>query len=58
MQRYQRYTGCDPQEALEAATHRPASLLGISERKGSLSLGADADLYALDDSLIFYAIDL
>lgn len=37
-------------EAIEAATLHPAQLLGISDRKGTLNVGADADLVFLDDS--------
>lgn len=37
-------------EAIEAATLHPAQLLGIEDRKGTLNVGADADLVFLDDS--------
>ena len=44
-------TGCTTVQALEAATLHPAKALGISERKGTLSFGADADLVLLDQQL-------
>lgn len=44
-------TKCSIPEALEAASLRPAQLLGIDKQKGTLNLGADADLIVLDDEL-------
>lgn len=44
-------TGCSLSEALEAASHKPAVLLGMSETKGTLKPGADADFIFLDESL-------
>ncbi len=38
-------------DALEAASLKPAQLLGIESRKGTLAVGADADLVILDDDL-------
>lgn len=42
---------CSIVEAIEAATLRPAELLGISNRKGTLAIGADADIIFLDEDL-------
>ncbi|CAJ0580759.1 unnamed protein product, partial [Mesorhabditis spiculigera] len=41
---------CSIQEALTAATARPASLLSLAN-KGNLDVGADADLVLLDDNI-------
>ena len=38
-------------EAIEMATLHPARLLGISNRKGTLNFGADADFIILDQQL-------
>ena len=42
---------CSTVEALQAATLHPAQLLGLKQRKGTLDVGADADLVVLDDDL-------
>lgn len=44
------FTGCSAVEALEAASLRPAELLGLSQ-KGHLNPGADADFVVLDSLL-------
>ncbi|MBN3322106.1 NAGA deacetylase, partial [Atractosteus spatula] len=44
-------SGCTVEAALEAASLHPAQLLGISQRKGTLDYGTDADFVLLDDSL-------
>lgn len=44
-------TGCSIPQAIEAASLRPAELLGIANRKGTLAVGADADLIFLDHDL-------
>ncbi|XP_045893784.1 N-acetylglucosamine-6-phosphate deacetylase [Micropterus dolomieu] len=44
-------SGCSVEEALEAASLHPAQLLGISNKKGNLDYGSDADLVLLDDAL-------
>ncbi|EFX87360.1 hypothetical protein DAPPUDRAFT_307072 [Daphnia pulex] len=46
-----RATECSTVEALEAATLHPACALGISNRKGSLLFGRDADFVILDHDL-------
>ncbi len=45
------YTGCSLAEAVRMATATPARVLGISNRKGQLAPGCDADLVVLDESL-------
>jgi N-acetylglucosamine-6-phosphate deacetylase len=44
-------TGCSIPEALAAATIKPAKILGIEKTKGSLEIGADADLVVLNAEL-------
>jgi len=44
-------THCSKVQALEAASLRPAKILDIDHRKGSLHIGADADFVILDDDL-------
>lgn len=44
-------TGCSTTEAIEAATVRPAQLLGIEKTKGTLDYDTDADFVLLDDTL-------
>ncbi|ORZ17809.1 n-acetylglucosamine-6-phosphate deacetylase [Absidia repens] len=46
-----KFTRCTKVEALEAATLHPAQSLGIQDRKGTFTPGADADLVFLDDDL-------
>jgi N-acetylglucosamine-6-phosphate deacetylase len=41
-------TGCPLEEAIKTVTQRPAQLLGIDDRKGSIETGKDADLVLLD----------
>ncbi|XP_030836998.1 N-acetylglucosamine-6-phosphate deacetylase-like [Strongylocentrotus purpuratus] len=44
-------TRCTTVEAVEAATLHPAQLLGITERKGTLDYGTDADFLFVDEDL-------
>ncbi|XP_013388887.1 N-acetylglucosamine-6-phosphate deacetylase-like isoform X2 [Lingula anatina] len=44
-------TECTMVDALESASLHPARLLKITDRKGSLDYGTDADFVMLDDSL-------
>ncbi|CAG8545580.1 10409_t:CDS:2 [Racocetra fulgida] len=48
---FREFTGCTIIEAVEAATLHPAELLGIQNIKGTLNVGADADLVFLNDDL-------
>lgn len=43
--------GCTIVEALEAASLHPAILMNVSNTKGSIEPGKDADLVILDDAL-------
>ncbi|KAI9318226.1 hypothetical protein BX666DRAFT_2018883 [Dichotomocladium elegans] len=49
---FQKFTNCTVVEAIEAATLHPAQLLGITDSKGTLNVGGDADLVFLDDDLM------
>lgn len=51
VRRLRRNTECSIEEALLAATFRPAKLLGLEHRKGSLAFGADADFLFLNSRL-------
>ena len=46
--------GLDEKDALEALTIKPAKLLGISDRVGSLEEGKDADIIILDGNPLDY----
>ncbi|XP_023654413.1 N-acetylglucosamine-6-phosphate deacetylase isoform X1 [Paramormyrops kingsleyae] len=48
---FRKASGCSVEAALEAASLHPAQLLGISQHKGTLDYGSDADFVLLDDSL-------
>ncbi|CAG8485996.1 12975_t:CDS:2 [Funneliformis mosseae] len=48
---FKKFTGCNVIEAIEAATLHPAELLNIQNVKGTLDVGADADIIFLDDDL-------
>lgn len=48
---FKKATNCGNVFALEAATLHPAQCMGITDRKGSLNFGCDADFVLLDDDL-------
>ncbi|KAK9720616.1 N-acetyl-glucosamine-6-phosphate deacetylase [Basidiobolus ranarum] len=48
---FRKFTGCTIVEAVEAATLHPAKVLGITHKKGTFNVGADADVLFLDDDL-------
>lgn len=45
------FTGCSTVQALEAASLRPAQVIGLDNRKGRLNEGYDADFVVLDRDL-------
>jgi N-acetylglucosamine-6-phosphate deacetylase len=47
-----RFLGVPVQEAVAMASTNPARLLGVSNRKGAISVGMDADLVVLDENLL------
>ena len=42
------FTGKSLEQCIDTVTYNPAKLLGLDQRKGSISLGKDADLVILD----------
>lgn len=44
-------TGCSIAEAINAASFKPAKILGIEHQKGTLDIGCDADFLFLDKNL-------
>lgn len=44
------YAHCSLEDAVRMAAYNPARTLGLSDRKGSISLGKDADLVVLDST--------
>jgi len=48
---FRNFAGCSLVEAVEAATLKPAQVLGIDNKKGSLEVGHDADFLVVDDEL-------
>lgn len=42
------YSGCSLPEAIAMAARNPARILGLEDKKGSISVGKDADLVVLD----------
>ncbi|XP_025836743.1 N-acetylglucosamine-6-phosphate deacetylase [Agrilus planipennis] len=48
---FQEATDCSVEYALEAGSLHPACVLGISDQKGTLNYGSDADFIFLDDNL-------
>jgi len=48
------YTDCSLDEAIEMASVNPAKQLNIYDRKGSLTVGKDADIVILDENMEVY----
>lgn len=44
-------TGAPLHEVVRMATLSPASLIGVQDRKGSISCGKDADLLIFDENI-------
>ncbi|KAI9506170.1 n-acetylglucosamine-6-phosphate deacetylase [Coemansia spiralis] len=51
VRKFIKFTGASKVEALENATLHPAQMLGISDKKGTLTHGADADILILNQDL-------
>ncbi len=49
MLRFQQFTGCSLEKAVNTASIVPAKVLGIDDQKGSIETGKDADLVLFDE---------
>jgi N-acetylglucosamine-6-phosphate deacetylase len=54
LERFIAFTNCPRKNAIRMATQNPARLLGLENKKGSITVGKDADLVLLDDNLSIY----
>ncbi|WP_066251650.1 N-acetylglucosamine-6-phosphate deacetylase [Neobacillus drentensis] len=48
------FTGCSLDEAIEMSSVNPAKQLGFYDRKGSITVGKDADIVILDEDMEVY----
>lgn len=55
MRHFKAATGCSSGEAIVAATHHPALILGLEKERGTLAYGARADLVIMSPDLIVQA---
>ena len=55
LKRFVEFTDCPFDTAIRMATQNPAVLLGLQDKKGSISVGKDADLILLDHEFSIYA---
>ncbi|MFH2025438.1 MAG: amidohydrolase family protein, partial [bacterium] len=53
--RFQKFTSCSLEEAVNSISLNPARLLGLDDCKGRLETGRDADLVVMDPD---FSIDL
>jgi N-acetylglucosamine-6-phosphate deacetylase len=49
--RFMAFTGCPLAAAIQTVTENPARLLGLEDKKGTITPGKDADLVLLEDDL-------
>jgi len=49
MKRFQEFSGCTLEEAINTASLVPAKVLGLDDKKGSIAQGKDGDLVLLDE---------
>jgi len=49
------HTGVDLKDAVLMASHNPAKIIGLQNRKGSIEVGKDADIVAIDEDINIYA---
>ena len=43
--------GCTLEQAVKMASFNPARVMGVSDHKGSLEVGKDADIVIFDDNI-------
>lgn len=55
LQKFIVFTRCPLSDAIKSVTENPAQLLGLEDRKGTITPGKDADLVLLDSDLSVYA---
>ena len=46
-----KHTGVCLKDAVRMASHNPASLIGLSKRKGEIEAGMDADIVVFDENI-------
>ncbi len=51
IERFTEFTDCPLDTAIRMVTQNPAGLLGLEDKKGTITVGKDADLTLLDDNL-------
>lgn len=54
LKRFRDFTDCPLDTAIRTVTENPAALLGLQDKKGTITEGKDADLLLLDDDLSIY----
>jgi N-acetylglucosamine-6-phosphate deacetylase len=54
LERFIGFTDCPLDIAIRMVTQNPAGLLGLQDKKGTITVGMDADLILLDDNLSVY----
>jgi N-acetylglucosamine-6-phosphate deacetylase len=54
LERFIGFTDCSLDIAIRMVTQNPAGLLGLQDKKGTITVGMDADLILLDDNLSVY----
>lgn len=50
-----KHTGVDLKDAVLMASYNPAKIIGLQNRKGSIEVGKDADIIAIDNDINIYA---
>jgi len=54
LEKFTAFTNCPLETAIRMATQNPARLLGLESKKGSITVGKDADLILVDENLSVY----
>ncbi len=48
------FTGIELKNAILIASYNPAKIIGLQNRKGSIEIGKDADIIAIDENINVY----